>query len=225
MRTLVKVFALLITTVVFAQQPIEKSIDEFAELKVYDLIEVELIKSHENKVIIAGENTNDVIVNNRNGKLKIKMNLEESFDGNNTKVTLYYTSVDIIDVNEGSKVHSKDTIKQFEINLKAQEGASINIPVNVTHTNAKAVTGGIIETFGTSKSQDIYILTGGVYNGSELKTENTIISINAAGEAYISASKLVDVKIRAGGDVFIYGNPETVNESRVLGGRVKRMNE
>lgn len=225
MRTLVKVFVLLITTVVFSQQPIEKSIDEFAELKVYDLIEVELIKSHENKVIITGENTTDVIVNNRNGKLKIKMNLEESFDGNNTKVTLYYTSVDIIDVNEGSKVHSKDTIKQFEINLKAQEGASINMPVHVTHTNAKAVTGGVIETSGKSKSQDVYILTGGVYKGSELKTENTEISINAAGEAYINASKLVDVKIRAGGDVFIYGNPETINESRVLGGRVKRMNE
>lgn len=225
MRTLVKVFVLLITTVVFSQQPIEKSIDEFAELKVYDLIEVELIKSHENKVIITGENTTDVIVNNRNGKLKIKMNLEESFDGNNTKVTLYYTSVDIIDVNEGSKVHSKDTIKQFEINLKAQEGASINMPVHVTHTNAKAVTGGVIETSGKSKSQDVYILTGGVYKGSKLKTENTEISINAAGEAYINASKLVDVKIRAGGDVFIYGNPETINESRVLGGRVKRMNE
>ena len=225
MRTLVKVCTLLITTIIFAQQPIEKSIDEFAELKVYDLIEVELIKSHENKIIITGENTKDVIVNNKNGKLKIRMNLEEIFDGNNTKVFLYYTTVDIIDVNEGSKVHSKDTIKQFEINLKAQEGADINIPLHVTHTNIKAVTGGIIKTSGKSKSQDIYILTGGVYKGSELETETTKVSINAAGEAYLNASKIVDVKIRAGGDVFIYGNPETINESRVLGGRVKRMNE
>ena len=223
MKTLVKLFIFFISTLLFAQQPIKKSIDEFDELKVYDLIEVELIKSNENKVIITGKNTNDVIVNNKNGKLKIKMNLEEIFDGNDTKVTLYYTSVDVIDVNEGSKVYSKDTIKQFEINLKAQEGADINIPLNVTHANIKAVTGGIIKTSGKSTSQDIYILTGGVYKGSELNTENTEVSINAAGEAYVNASKAVDVKIRAGGDVFIYGSPETINESRVLGGRVKRM--
>ena len=47
--------------------------------------------------------------------------------------------------------------------------------------------------------------------------------MNAAGEAHVNASKLVDVKIRAGGDVFIYGDPETINEDRVLGGRIKRM--
>tara|TARA_R110002049_G_scaffold168670_7_gene335243 strand:- start:4148 stop:4825 length:678 start_codon:yes stop_codon:yes gene_type:complete len=225
MKTLVKVLMLLISTVVFAQNPIEKSIGEFSKLKVYDLIDVELVKSNENKVIITGDNKDDVIVNNKNGTLKIKMSLEEIFDGNKTKVTLYYTSIDVIDVNEGAKAHSKDVIKQFEIDLKAQEGGSVNVPLNVTYTNIKAVTGGIIKTSGKSKSQDISILTGGVYKGSELETDKTEVSINAAGEAYVNASKSVDVKIRAGGDVFIYGDPETVNESRVLGGRVKRMNE
>ena len=223
MKTLVKAVVLFCTTIILAQNPIEKSIGEFTELKVYDLIEVELVKSKENKVIITGQNTDAVIVNNKNGTLKIKMSLEESYDGNNTKVILYYTSVDIIDVNEGAKAHSKDIIKQFEIDLKAQEGASIDVSLDVSYTNVKAVTGGIVKASGTSKSQDISLLTGGVYKGSELKTEKSDVKINAAGEAYVNASNVVDIKIRAGGDVFIYGNPETVNESKVLGGRVKRM--
>ena len=126
-------------------------------------------------------------------------------------------------MNEGAKVTSDDTIKQFEIDLKAQEGATINVPVNVSYTNIKAVTGGIITAKGTSTNQDVSILTGGIYKGSELETEKTEVSINAAGEAYVRASKLVDIKIRAGGDVFVYGNPETVNESKILGGRIKRM--
>ena len=45
----------------------------------------------------------------------------------------------------------------------------------------------------------------------------------AAGEADVNASDFVDIRIRAGGDVFIYGNPERVDESRVIGGRIKRM--
>ncbi len=224
MKTLVKAFVLLITTVTFSQNPIEKNVGDFTELKVYDLIEVELVKSNENKAIITGENKDDVIINNKNGLLKIKMNLGEVFDGNKTKVVLHYTTLDIIDVNEGAKVLSDDTIKQFEIDLKAQEGGKINVPINVTYTNIKADTGGDITVTGNSKSQNISITTGGIYNASELKTDKTEVNIKAAGEAYVNASKLVDVKIRAGGDVFIYGDPETVNESKVLGGRIKRMN-
>jgi poly(A) polymerase Pap1 len=223
MKTLIKAFVLFITATLFAQNPIEKSIGEFTEIKVYDLIEVKMIKSNENKVIITGENKENVLVNNKNGKLKIKMSLEEIFDGNKTKVTLHYTSVDIIDVNEGAKVTSEDKIKQFEIDLKAQEGGRIEVPVEVNYINIKSVTGGVIKTSGKSKNQDVNLSTGGIYEGENLDTEKTEVSINAAGEAYVKASKLVDIKIRAGGDVFIYGNPEEVNESRVLGGRVKRM--
>lgn len=223
MKHVLSILALFITTLVIAQDPIEKSIGEFSELKVYDLIEVELIKSKSNKVVISGENQNDVVVNNKNGKLKIKMKLEEIFDGSNTKVKLYYTSVQTIDVNEGAYVYSKDKIKQFEINLKAQEGAKIDVKLNVSYANIKSVTGGIITTSGKSKNQKISLLTGGVYKAEELKTDNTEVAVRAAGEAYVNASKLVDVKIRAGGDVFIYGDPENVNESRVFGGRVKRM--
>jgi len=207
----------------FAQKPVEKTIGEFTELKVYDLIEVEMIKSNENKVIISGKNSQDVLVNNKNGKLKIKMNLESIFNGDDTKVELYYTNVDVIDGNEGSKIHSKDVIKQFELDLKTQEGATIKVPCNVKYLNIKAVTGGIIDVSGNTDKQDITLLTGGVYNGENNITENTKVSINAAGEAYINATKQVDINIRAGGDVFIYGNPETVNESKVFGGRVKRM--
>jgi len=223
MKNLTTLIALICTLTLTAQNSIEKTIGEFTELKVYDLIEVELIKSNENKVIISGKNTSDVLVNNKNGKLKIKMNLEQIFDGSETKVTLYYTNVDVLDVNEGAKIYSKDVIKQFELDLRAQEGGKINALCEVSYLNVKAVSGGIVEVKGTAKNQNISLLTGGVFKGEKSESEKSDVSINAAGEAYINATKLVDIKIRAGGDVFIYGNPETVNESRVFGGRVKRM--
>ncbi|MDO7172125.1 head GIN domain-containing protein [Mariniflexile sp. AS56] len=223
MKKIILFVAILISGVAMAQKTIEKSIGEFKELKVYDLIEVELIKSNENKVIISGQNNENVVINNKNGTLKIKMNLEEIFDGNNTKVTLYYTVLDIIDVNEGSKVFAKETIKQFEIDLRAQEGASIDVALDVNYTIVKAITGGKVKATGTSQSQKVALFTGGIFRGDTLETTKTDVSINAGGEAYVKASKLVDVKVRAGGDVFIYGNPETVNESTVLGGRIKRV--
>ncbi|MCB4798271.1 head GIN domain-containing protein [Neotamlana laminarinivorans] len=224
MKTLVKTLVLFITASLFSQNSIEKTVGEFKELKVYDLINVELIPAKEDKVEISGDNKDDVIIVNKNGTLKIKMSLGESFDGNKTKVKLFYTKIDIIDVNEGAKVTAKDPIKQFEIDLKAQEGGIINVPVDVSFTNVKAVTGGIVQASGTSKTQNISLYTGGEYQGKDLETERTDVSIKAAGDAYVKASNLVDAKVRAGGTVHVYGNPKEVVESTTFGGSIKRIN-
>lgn len=226
MKRVFTILTILVATVAISQNTdIEKTIGEFTELKVYDLIEVRLVKSDENKVIISGKNTKDLLVINKNGKLKIRMILEKSFDGKNTTVTLYYTNVDILDANEGAIISSEDTIKQYELDLKAQEGGKISINLDVKIANIKAISGGVINTNGTANSQKITLNTGGVYQGKNLQTETTTVNIKAAGEAEVRASDLVDIKIRAGGDVFVYGDPKTIKENRVFGGRVKRMKE
>lgn len=222
MKLLLVLLALITFNTTLAQQT-EKSLGDFNELKVYDLIEVELIQSKENKAIITGNNKEDVVINNKNGILKIKMTIGKIFVGNNTKVILHYKNLDIVDANEGAKIVSKETIKQFDIDLRAQEGGSIQIPLEVSNATIKAITGGIITTKGVSKFQKVSILTGGVYDGEMLKTDTTEVSINAGGEASVNAIKKVDAKVRAGGDILIYGNPETINQASVLGGRIKTM--
>ena len=214
---------LSLSTLFNAQAQVEKKLGEFHELKVYDLIDVQLVKSDENRIVLTGNNTQDVVIVNKNGVLKIRMNIEKSFDGNKTKATLYYTNIDVIDANEGSSIYSDDLIKQFDFKLNAQEGGIIKVNLETTYLDVKSVTGGIIETKGTVKKQNIKMNTGGIYKGENLKTEETEVTIVAAGEAYVNASKLMDIKIRVGGDVYIYGNPEKVNESKAIGGRIKRM--
>ena len=206
-----------------AQESIEKSIGEFSTVKVFDLIHLKMIESKENKIVISGKNRKDVEVVNNNGKLKIRMTLKESYDGNDTVIQLYYTSVDAIDANEGAKVTIESPIKQYEIDLRTQEGAEITAALETTYANFRAVTGGIINVTGSSKNQDISIYTGGIFNGKDFITHKTDVSINAAGEAYVNAKDFVGVRIKAGGDVFIYGEPKEVDESTILGGRIKRM--
>jgi hypothetical protein len=223
MKKLLTILVLAITTSIFAQSPIVKQIGEFTEVKVFDLINVTMIKSDKNEVVIDGSNRRNVQVINKNGKLKIRMEFEESYDGNDTSVLLYFTSVDIIDANEGAEIIVKETLDQFDIKFKAQEGGQITADVKANYTDVRAVTGGIINLSGTSKNQDISIYTGGTYEGEELVTKSTEVSINAAGEAKVNATEFVEVRVRAGGDVYIYGNPKEIDEKTVLGGRVKRM--
>lgn len=223
MKKILLVLSLFISVTTIAQQNIEKAIGDFDEVKVYDLINVELVKADENKAIISGDNMNDVELINKNGSLRIKMRLGQNFEGNKTLVTLYYKNIELIDANEGSYVYSEDVFKQYTMELKVQEGGIIKVPLNVTDAKIKAVTGGLIEVVGKVVRQDIDINTGGIFQGENLESESTYIAIRAAGEARINASKLADVKIRAGGDVYIYGNPERINENKFLGGRIQRM--
>ena len=223
MKHIFTALTILITSTAIAQNSLEKTIGEFTELKIFDLIEVKLVISDENKIVITGKNIEDVVVINKNGKLKIRMILEERFDGKDTSVTLFYTTVDILDVNEGATISSVDTIKQYEIDLKAQEGGKINVHLEVKIANIKAVSGGIIKAHGSATKQKVSLNTGGVYEGKNLQTETTTVIIKAAGNAEVNASELVDIKIRAGGNVFVYGDPKTIIENRVFGGRVKRM--
>ncbi|MBO3096775.1 head GIN domain-containing protein [Gelidibacter pelagius] len=223
MKILLMMVSLFLSMNAIGQQKIEKNLGDFHEIKVYDMINVELVKSDENKAIISGDNINDVEIINKNGVLRIKMRLGEKFEGNKTVVTLDYKKIDIIDVNEGAYVSSEDILQQNKIELRSQEGAVIKLNLDLTDVKVKAVTGGEIVVSGKAIRQDISINTGGIFHGESLESESTYIAIRAAGEGYINASKLADIKIRAGGDVYIYGNPETVNENKIFGGRIKSM--
>ncbi|MDT0558020.1 head GIN domain-containing protein [Ichthyenterobacterium sp. W332] len=223
MKKLLVIITFFLTIISTAQSSINKTVGEFSTLKVFDLIEVKMIKSDIDKVVINGKNKDQVKVVNKNGTLKIKMKIKEIFDGSNTSVTLYYTSVETIDANEGAYITLDDVIDQFEIDLKTQEGGKIKAKVDVKYANIRSVTGGEIELSGKAKNQDISLYTGGIYKGEDCISEDSEVAIRAAGVAHVNTLENLKIKIRAGGDVYIYGNPKQVDENKVFGGRVKRM--
>lgn len=221
-----KPFALLIffiTTLALAQNPRTQEVGDFNEVKVYDRMTVKLVKSDENKVVLSGQDIDDIVIVNKDGILKIRMEIENSFDGDKTFVEVHYKDLDIIDGNEGSLIIANELIEQDEIEIRTQEGARVNAGLNVKEVNLRAVTGGMIQANGNATTQNIELNTGGIFMGKDFETETTNIRIQAGGEADINASKLADIKIRAGGDVYVYGHPQEIRQNKFIGGKVKEM--
>ncbi|WP_405211318.1 head GIN domain-containing protein [Dokdonia sp. Asnod2-E02] len=223
MKTIVTFIAILITSISFAQSPITKNVGDFTEVKVYDRIVVNLVKSTENKVVITGEDVSQVNVVNKDGTLKIKMDLDLIFDGNKTFVYVHYNNLEVIDGNEGAVITSNELIEQDKIEIKMQEGARVRVGLQVREALLRAVTGGIIEASGQATVQRVKVNTGGIYEGRNLETETAEIFVQAGGEVEAYASKMADLTIRAGGDIVIYGNPAEVKKHRTFGGRIKIM--
>jgi len=220
-RLVILIMILSVGQGVFAQGQVTKEVGDFNIIKVFDLIEVNLIQSDEQKVVITGRDADKVKVTNSDGKLKIRMEIDKRFSGEDTFVQVHYRKLDVIDGNEGAVIIVNELIEQDVIELKTQEGARIRAGLKVDEVNLKAVTGGILEVSGTAQSQGVTVNTGGVYEGRTLETERAKVFVQAGGEVEVHASQKIDIKIRAGGDVYVYGDPEDVSQSRVFGGRIK----
>ncbi|MEH6513838.1 head GIN domain-containing protein [Maribacter arcticus] len=223
-QVLILVFLFGCILVTGQDSKVTHKLESFKELKGFDGLSINLIKSTENKAIISGENTNSVAIVNVDGVLKIRMQIGKIFGGYKTFVDLYYSDkILVIDVNEDARIVTEEIIRQDVLELKAQEGGELIVNAEVEQMLIKSVSGGVIKTTGSSNLQDVQINTGGVYEGKNFITNFSTINVNAGSRAEINAKDYVKATVKAGGEVLVYGNPKKLEEKTVFGGTIKRM--
>jgi hypothetical protein len=211
---------LIIPSLLSSQEEINRNLGEFTKLSIYDGINVELIKSDENKVEASGENTRFVVVKNKNGNLKIRLNVQKRFSGDRTMVKLYYKNLYSFIAHEGSNLFSKDTIKQADLKIKGHTGSRIDIPVELNSISVTSTAGAKITLRGSSTYLEASSATG-----SEINARNMVIM---DGEVYALSGSMVDVRAetsleaiaRIGGVINIHSKTERITEKVSLGGSV-----
>jgi hypothetical protein len=210
---------LFISSIAFSQ--IEKKVGDFNKVTAFDQIDVILIPSSENKLVLNGSGSDQVEIINNNGELKIRMPLTKLLKGDNVSATLYYKNIDALEANEGSKIACEAILKSTLFSIIVKEGAKINIKLDVDKLTVRVANGSIVQIEGDAKNQDILVNSGGVYIAEKLITNQTTITLNAGGEASIFATDLVEAKVRAGGEITIFGKPKQINKKIVLGGTIQ----
>ena len=222
MKRIILVVFVLLTQLNYSQTTI--NLGDFDEIKVFDQLNVTLVPSDENKIVITGTNEGNVETVNRNGLLKIRISLTKILqDNTDLKATLYFKKLESIDANEGSVVYCDAVFDQISMNLSAQEGARIEVELDVDKTVVEAFSGGIINVMGKAVAQKVSINTGGVLKAKDLVTSQTTINISAGGNAEINATTFVDAKVNAGGTIHIYGKPKQIKQQELVGGKITEM--
>jgi hypothetical protein len=216
---------LLACSVVLGQETITKNLGDFNTVKVFNGLTVNLEKSNKSKIEISGSESDEVVVKNSNGILKIRLKFPESFTAEDVNIVLYYNdNIDILDANEGGTIVSDKKIKQQHLEVKVQEGAKINIPVNVKHLTVKAVSGGIINLEGVTQNQNVEVTTGAMYNGYNIQSKQAIVLAASGGKADVKVSEVLDAKVRFGGIIHYKGTPEVLKKKKVIGGTISSRN-
>ena len=204
----------------FAQT--EKKVGDFDKVTSFDKIDVMLIASTENKVVLNGSNSQEVELVNKNGELKIRMPFTKILQGDAISVTVYFKKIDAVEANEGSRIATSDEIKAINFDIICKEGSEVKIPnLQASRLQVKVSQGSIVTVKGTVRNQDILSNSGGKYDGQDCTTEQTFVTVNAGGIAHVYATELVDAKTRAGGEIKIYGKPKQINEKKIAGGTIE----
>lgn len=218
MKKIILIAFVMISQFNFSQTTLNLS--DFDEVKVFDQLNVTLVQSNENKVVVSGKNESSFETINKNGVLKLRMKLTKMLSGEDIKVTLYFKNIKHIDANEGSIVSSKHIFKQTTMDLSSQEGAMIEVDLDVESTTVKLNSGGIINVSGKAVTQKTTITSGGIFNAKNLETSQTTVSVSAGGSADVNASTLVDASVKAGGSIVIYGKPKQIKQETFAGGTI-----
>ena len=173
MKTKILLAILLITQGMFSQNENNRKIGDFKILKAYDLVNIELIRAEENYAEVTGEHSNNIVIKNKNGELKVRMGLERRFRGANTKVKIFYNNIDKIYVHEGVFIFSKDTITQEDIYVKADEGARVSFILNTSTLSTNTSSGARMDLQGKTQYHRAKVNTGGELKASRLETDET----------------------------------------------------
>jgi hypothetical protein len=212
-----------------SQSTVSQNLGDFTTLKVFNGIEVELIKSNEQKIEIRGKKSEKVTIKNVDKTLKLTLPFSLKPENNSADgeviVKLFYSSnIDVIDANEGATITGKD-INQEKLVVNSQERALINLVINTKYIEVKTSSGGIIKLSGTTKHQDVNLDLYGVYRGFNLKTENTsTVKAGTGAKAEIFAGETLTAKVSFGGSIFYKGNPELIKDKKVIGGIIQKRN-
>ena len=88
--------------------------------------------------------------------------------------------------------------------------------------NGHNISGAIVDLEGKVENHESLVNSGAILNAKKLQTSQTTVTVNAGGEVEISASDYVNAKVRAGGNILIFGRPKQIDQKTILGGSIRQ---
>jgi len=221
MKKSIVLLTLLFSKFFFAQD-LTKDLSSFTEIKIYDKINAELVKSEQNKIEIYGKLSPEVVIIQKNNELKVRLPIIKTLQGDEIRVKIYYNrTLTEIEAFEGSFITSTQTIKSPDLEITAKEGSEIKLDIETEDLEVKATTGGHIYLNGfVLGTMEAEVKMGGTIDATKLKTKKTKVSVSMGGVANVYATDYAKAKTNAGGTINIYGNPSKTETKSFAGGTI-----
>lgn len=205
-----------------AQNRERREIESFDKINVFGNIYVEMIQGEKESLDIVTRNVNisdiDIELEEKTLKIKMKSNLFD--DEAEVKIKVVYNELREISSNAAAEIIVKDLIKTDKLFLNATSGARIKLSVELNAIDIKAYQGAHIDITGNSKLQESFVNTGGILSGSNFTSSEVFIKMNTGGKAEIIVKDKLEAGVNTGASLNYFGTPENENIKTSLGGKI-----
>ena len=209
-------------SIAYSQETIV-DLDNFTEAEITKGLTVNFTKGEENKAIITGSSRDKVNLKVKNGVLKVSIDLDHLWNEDNTIVNITYKQLLKVEAKQNAKIDLCGKIVQPLFQIRVQEGSDVKAHLDVENLYASVVTGGNLMVIGKATKQDIDVKAAGDFKGENLIGSEVEVSISGGGTASVFSKAYVNAKVRAGGTIYVYGNPEKIDEKTTFGGTIKKI--
>ena len=215
---------LLALSAVNGQNRISMPIGDFIELHVTGRIDAELIPSQSDELTITSRNgqPQEVKVEEKDGRLIIRtrprIDKEDEFS-----VKIPYNKLEYIEASAGAVINSARDLMAKDIEMRANTGGKIELSLEAENITAKITQVSDIILYGTTKTQNVTVNTGGNYLAYELACEDTYVKVVAGSQAKVTASRKIEATANSKGFISYVGDPVSTYVKTSLGGEIQAL--
>jgi putative autotransporter adhesin-like protein len=225
-----KVFFLLLATSITSfsyGQEFKKHTKTYNSLIISRGIDANLVKSDSKDLVFTsrGISPEDIIVENRNNELRIKIAtkaLWQEMQDNHwwVRVDVPYQTLVAVESLTGAKISSPAPIQAESLDLAAGMGGKIELKIVVKDLYIDASMGGLAEVEGTAETIDATASMGSELDLEELIAKFVKAKSTMGSDMRINATEEFDGRASMGGYIRVYGKPDRFYENTNMGGDI-----
>jgi len=230
-----RLFALLLLLVAFTAthaQTHEIKVSQFTDISVFGPFKVKLVRAQACRAEIEynGVDADDVTTKCNNDELQIKIRNKGFFDFNDYSdhhgdrpkaiITIYYTSLESIEIKGGASLRAADPIISSKLTLVSQMGADVRLQLQVKELELESSMGSEVELSGTADAAKIKAKMGTEVDAAALKCQEVTVSASMGADVTVFAEKELNASANFGASISCKGNPPHKHTSGFFGAEV-----
>ncbi|MFK7004194.1 hypothetical protein BWK63_06265 [Flavobacterium covae] len=217
-KVILLIVSFLVSVNLYGQ--LTKQVDTFSKVVANDAITVFLIPSNEQKVEISGFQAEKVQLKVENKVLYLHFPESNPVEGNDILAKVYFIQLNALEANDGCNIGASGLITTPNFDIVAMESSKVKLNIKADKVNARISQGSKLDLIGSTLSLDVVANNASKINANSCMVQEAVVNANAGGEIYVNASQSVDARVRAGGSIFIEGNPKKITKQTLLGGDI-----
>ncbi len=200
-----------------------RTLQPFDHIRVNGRIEVRLIPSDREELILDVRGTDEDDVNIYHDGSELNISLTKSLYRNDifVEVDLYYKKLREIEGIAGAVIRGTAPIQSESIRLNVRSGSFVELDLDAEALKATAAEGGELRVSGKVDKQETNATTGGVVHGFDLASARTYVRASTGGQLYVQAQEFLDARASIGGHIEYRGNPAQKNTRSNLAGSIE----